>query len=84
MSVCNELPHQTSLSERLFTAVTRTAESVASIAIVSRDAIVRGRRRRVTEAALDSLPDNIRSDIGWPDLYERQIAECNQSNRTRQ
>ena len=86
MSVCNELhvKHEASLSERLFAAVTRTAENVASIAASSRDTIVRQRRLRATEAALDSLPENIRFDIGWPDLYERQVAECNDVNRTRQ
>jgi hypothetical protein len=86
MSVCNELDvnHQASLSERLFAAVTRTAENVASITATSRRAIVRHRRLRATEAALDSLPESIRDDIGWPDLYERQVAECNSATSTRQ
>lgn len=86
MSVFNELhiKHPGSLSERLFAAVSRTAGTVASIAEASRDTIVRQRRLRATEAALDSLPENIRFDIGWPDLYERQVAAGNDLNRTHQ
>lgn len=86
MSVFNELhiKHPASLSERLFAAVSRTAGTVASIAATSRDTIIRQRRLRATEAALDSLPESIRFDIGWPDLYERQVGGPSDLNRTHQ
>ncbi|MBZ3692591.1 cytochrome c oxidase assembly factor 1 family protein [Phyllobacterium calauticae] len=86
MSACNDhyLEHRASLSERLFAAVSRTAGTVASIAEASRNTIVRQRRLRATEAALDSLPENIRFDIGWPDLYERQVGGSSDLNHTRQ
>lgn len=33
------------------------------------------KRRQATERALDRLSEQLRCDIGWPDLYERQNRE---------
>lgn len=37
----------------------------------ARDRYLRARSLRATETAIESLPEGIRHDIGWPDLYER-------------
>ncbi|PSH69841.1 hypothetical protein CU102_06160 [Phyllobacterium brassicacearum] len=79
MSTCDELYQrpQSSITERISTVfVDRTNRVVQAIAH-AREVFVRERRLRETEMALDGLPEDIRCDIGWPDLYERQITECN-------
>ena len=38
----------------------------------TRSRYLRARSMRATETALEGLPEDIRHDIGWPDLYERQ------------
>lgn len=48
-----------------------------------REIFIRERRLRATELALDGLPEYMRCDIGWPDLYERQVGECNQLKKSR-
>ncbi|UXN64527.1 hypothetical protein N8E89_01250 [Phyllobacterium sp. A18/5-2] len=61
-----QLPLLLIKQNRLTRAITRAHE-----------VFIRERRLRATEMALDGLPDDIRCDIGWPDLYERQVSEFN-------
>ncbi|QND53560.1 hypothetical protein HB779_17930 [Phyllobacterium sp. 628] len=86
MSICNEhhTNHPAGLGDRLFATVAHTVEHITAAVGHSRDIFIRQRRLRATEAALDGLPEGIRSDIGWPDLYDRQIIECNTAGRTHQ
>lgn len=44
---------------------------VIKAAEVARDRFLRARKLRATETALEGLPEDIRHDLGWPDLYER-------------
>ena len=79
MSTCIELHQQraaTPLIERL--AAPLVAQADYSVRFVKNvgNRVRSIHRRHVTEAALDALPENIRCDIGWPDLYQRQVSEC--------
>jgi hypothetical protein len=47
------------------------ANLVIKAAEVARDRYLRARNLRATETALEGLPEDIRHDLGWPDLYER-------------
>jgi hypothetical protein len=79
MSTCDELYHgdTRSIAERVATYVVDHANRLVRTVTNAREVLVRQRRLRETELALDALPDDIRCDIGWPDLYERQVSECN-------
>ncbi len=52
-------------------AVVNGANLVIKAAEVARDRYLRARDLRATETALEGLPEDIRHDLGWPDLYER-------------
>lgn len=79
MSTCDELyqSHHTSLADRIATFFVDRANHLAQAISRAHAVYVRERRLRETEIALDGLPEDIRCDIGWPDLYERQVTECN-------
>ncbi|MGH7005887.1 MAG: hypothetical protein ACREIP_18225 [Alphaproteobacteria bacterium] len=83
MSTCDEVYQKpaSSFSERVVTTVVNQVGQLSRSVTSARDTLVRIRRRRATEMALDTLPENIRCDIGWPDLYERQIGACNEAKR---
>lgn len=83
MSTCDQDYQKPAVgfSERVVTSVVNQANNLAETFSHARDVFVRMRRLRATEQALDSLPDNIRCDIGWPDFYERQVTECNEMKR---
>ncbi|SDO98192.1 hypothetical protein SAMN05428967_0769 [Phyllobacterium sp. YR620] len=84
MSTCDELYHRNaSVAERLASFATDQLHRWAEGMNYARQLIARRRRLRETELALDSLPDSIRCDIGWPDLYERQIRDYNEIKPTR-
>jgi hypothetical protein len=69
--------------ERIAASLSEHAHNLTRTVLNARDSIVRIRRLHATETALDALPEDIREDIGWPDLYERQVRECNAlKNRT--
>lgn len=79
MSTCDELyhSHTRSLAERVTTSVVDQANRLTRAITRAHEVFIRERRLRATEMALDGLPDDIRCDIGWPDLYERQVSEFN-------
>ncbi len=83
MSICDEGYNKSvsGFSERIATSLSHGAYNLVQAILNIRDTIVRMHRLRTTESALDLLPDNIREDIGWPDLYERQVTECNDAKR---
>ena len=83
MSICDEHYNKREIgfSERVTASVSEQAHSLVRTVLNARDSIVRLRRLHATETALDSLPEGIREDIGWPDLYERQVQECNELKR---
>lgn len=84
MSTCDELYHRdVGFAERISTSFSEQLNRLVHAFSDARELYVRQRRLRATEIALDSLPDDIRCDIGWPDLYERQIKECNKLKRSR-
>ena len=84
MSTCDELYHRhPGLTERIASSFADQMNRLANSFNIARELYVRQRRLRATEIALDSLPDDIRCDIGWPDLYERQIEECNKLKLSR-
>lgn len=47
------------------------ANLVIKAAENARSRYLQARNLRATETALEGLPEGIRHDIGWPDLYER-------------
>jgi hypothetical protein len=79
MSTCDELyqSRSSSIAERIATFFVDRANRLVRTVSNAREVLVRQRRLRETELALDALPDDIRCDIGWPDLYQRQVSECN-------
>ncbi len=79
MSTCDELYRQPqgSIAERISSVIVDRTNRFAQAIAHAREVFIRERRLRETEMALDGLPEDIRCDIGWPDLYERQITECN-------
>ena len=77
---CYEKP-EAGFSGRLFESILNQASHLAQTVVTARDAFVRIRRLRATETALDTLPESIRDDIGWPDLYERQVDACHDLKR---
>lgn len=83
MSTCDESYNKGEIgfSGRITASINEQAQSIARTVLKARDSIVRIRRLHATETALDSLPEGIREDIGWPDLYERQVQECNALKR---
>ncbi len=85
MSTCDSLYHSDtrSFAERLAVYFADQANHLAARIRTARDVFVRERRLRATEMALDGLPENMRCDIGWPDLYERQVGECNEIKNSR-
>lgn len=85
MSTCDDLYHSDtrSFAERLATYFADHTNHLAARIRTARDVFVRERRLRATEMALDGLPENMRCDIGWPDLYERQVSECNEIMKSR-
>jgi len=85
MSTCDELYQSDtrSLAERIVTSVVDRATGLAARIRTAREILIRERRLRATEMALDGLPEYMRCDIGWPDLYERQVSECNQLKNSR-
>ena len=85
MSTCDNLYQSDtrSFAERLGNYFADHANHLAARIRTARDVFVRERRLRATEMALDGLPENMRCDIGWPDLYERQVSECNQLKNAR-
>jgi hypothetical protein len=85
MSTCDEL-YETAprgFAERIATYAVDRANSLARSLTHAREIFIRERRLRATETALDGLPEDIRCDIGWPDLYERQISDNNQLKNAR-
>ncbi|MEK1854917.1 MAG: hypothetical protein AAAC48_24420 [Phyllobacterium sp.] len=79
MSTCDEFYQSDNrgFAERITSyAVDRVNRLVQAITH-AREVFIRERRLRETEIALHGLPEDIRCDIGWPDLYERQVSECN-------
>ncbi len=85
MSTCDELYQSDTRSfiERFVTPVVDRATHLAAQISTAREIFIRQRRLRATETALDGLPDYMRCDIGWPDLYERQVGECNRLKKSR-
>jgi hypothetical protein len=85
MSTCDNLYQSDtrSFAERLATYLADYTTHLAARIRTAREVFVRERRLRATEMALDGLPENMRCDIGWPDLYERQVGECNQLKNSR-
>ncbi len=84
MSTCDELyQSHPSLTERIAAAFVDHANRIVHRINTAREIFIRERRLRETEMALEALPDDIRCDIGWPDLYERQIEECNKLKHSR-
>ncbi|CAN7380818.1 hypothetical protein LJR231_002309 [Phyllobacterium sp. LjRoot231] len=85
MSTCDELYQSDtrSFAERIATSVVDRANRLAARIRTGREIFIRERRLRATELALDGLPEYMRCDIGWPDLYERQVGECNQLKKSR-
>ncbi|WP_271894582.1 hypothetical protein [Candidatus Phyllobacterium onerii] len=85
MSTCDNLYQSDtrSFAERLAIYFADRANHLAARIRTARDVLVRERRLRATEMALDGLPENMRCDIGWPDLYERQVSECNEIKNSR-
>jgi hypothetical protein len=85
MSTCDDLYHgdTRSFAERAATYLSDYTTHVAARVRTAREVFIRERRLRATEVALDGLPENMRCDIGWPDLYERQVSECNQLKNSR-
>ncbi|MHC1548555.1 hypothetical protein [Phyllobacterium sp. K27] len=83
MSICDDSygKREIGFSERITASFSERAHGLARAVLNLRDSIVRNRRFHATESALDSLPEGIREDIGWPDLYERQVQECNEMKR---
>jgi hypothetical protein len=76
MSTCDELyQSRPGIAERIATIVVERTHRLANAVAHAHQVYVRERRLRETELALDGLPEDIRCDIGWPDLYERQITE---------
>jgi hypothetical protein len=65
------------IAERITSYAVNRVNRLAQAITRAREVFIRERRVRETELALDGLPEDIRSDIGWPDLYERQVSECN-------
>ncbi|EJN03986.1 hypothetical protein [Phyllobacterium sp. YR531] len=80
MSTCNEsyAEREIGLSERITAFMIEHVQKLSRAVFSVRASIVRIRRLHATETALDSLPEGIREDIGWPDLYERQVQECHE------
>ena len=85
MSTCDELYQSDTrrFAERITTSVVDRANRLAARIRTGREIFIRERRLRATELALDGLPEYMRCDIGWPDLYERQVGECNQLKKSR-
>lgn len=79
MSTCDELYESNSRGfvERIVDYTIGHVNKLARTITHMREDVVRNRRLRATELALDGLPEDLRCDIGWPDLYERQIRACN-------
>ncbi len=80
MSTCDELYQRhssSSITERIAAVFVDQTNRLARGVSKAHQVFLRQRMLRETEAALDALPDDIRCDIGWPDLYERQISENN-------
>jgi len=84
MSTCDELYHRDrGFAERITSSFADQVGRLVQSFHYARELYVRQRRLRATEIALDSLPDDIRCDIGWPDLYVRQVEEYNRFKRSR-
>jgi hypothetical protein len=83
MSICDEGYNKSEigLSERISASINEHVHGFTRAVLNARDSVIRNRRLHATESALDSLPEGIRQDIGWPDLYERQVQECNEMKR---
>lgn len=83
MSICDEGYNKSEIgfSERIAASINEHVHGLARAVLNARDSVIRTRRFHATESALDSLPEGIRQDIGWPDLYERQVQECNEMKR---
>jgi hypothetical protein len=79
MSTCDELYQRpsSSITERIAAAFVDQTNRLVRAVSKAHAVFVRQRMLRETELALDALPDDIRCDIGWPDLYQRQISESN-------
>ncbi|MEK1887634.1 MAG: hypothetical protein AAAB35_08690 [Phyllobacterium sp.] len=84
MATCDDLYHRdSSITERIASIFSDQLNRWAESLNRTRQLVARRRQLRETELALDSLPDDIRCDIGWPDLYERQIKEYNELRPSR-
>jgi hypothetical protein len=79
MSTCDEFyqSDNRAIAERITSYAVNRVNRLAQAITRAREVFIRERRLRETEIALDGLPEDIRCDIGWPDLYERQVSECN-------
>jgi hypothetical protein len=79
MSTCDELYQSDTrgFAERIVSYAVDRTNRLARAITRAHDVFIRERQLRATEMALDGLPEDIRCDIGWPDLYERQVSECN-------
>ncbi|UXN59726.1 hypothetical protein [Phyllobacterium zundukense] len=85
MSTCENLYQSDtrSFAERLAAYIAEYTTHVVARIRTTHEVFIRERRLRATEMALDGLPENMRCDIGWPDLYERQVSECNELKNSR-
>jgi hypothetical protein len=86
MSTCDEFYQRSSssLAERFATSISDFATHLAQRVETAREIFIKQRRLRATETALDGLPEHMRCDIGWPDLYERQVGERDELGKARQ